>query len=45
MKNKTQNEIIKMGYSQNEALALVEKFWGQVEYLKTARQKALYMTA
>jgi len=45
MKTKTQNEIIKMGYSENEALTLVEKFWNQVNYLKTARQKALYMTA
>ncbi len=45
MKTKTQNEIVKMGYSETEALALVEKYWAQAEYLKLARQKALFMTA
>ena len=45
MKTKTQNEIVKMGYSELEATTLVEKYWNQVEYLKTARQKALYITA
>jgi hypothetical protein len=43
MKIRTEKEITKMGYSN--AKILVEKFWNQVSYLKTAREKALYITA
>ena len=45
MKIRTEKELTKMGVSINEAKNLIEKFWGQVSYLKTAREKALYMTA
>jgi len=45
MKIRTEKELIKMGYSINGAKNLIEKFWNQVSYLKTAREKALYITA
>jgi hypothetical protein len=45
MKLRTEKELTKMGFSTNEVKSLIEKFWNQVEYLKTAREKALYMTA
>jgi len=45
MKNRTEKELTKMGYSINESKNLIEKFWNQVSYLKTAREKALYITA
>ena len=45
MKTRTEKELTKMGYSINEAKNLIEKFWDQVSYLKTARSKALYITA
>jgi hypothetical protein len=45
MKLRTEKELTKMGFSTNEVKILIEKFWNQVEYLKTAREKALYMTA
>jgi|JI9StandDraft_2_1071091.scaffolds.fasta_scaffold814496_1 hypothetical protein len=45
MKIRTERELSKMGYSINEAKNLIEKFWNQVSYLKTAREKALYITA
>ena len=45
MKIITEKELTKMGYSINEAKNLIEKFWNQVSYLKTAREKALYITA
>lgn len=37
-------QLSKMGYAK-EAKQLIEKYWNQVEYLKTAREKALYMIA
>ena len=45
MKTRTEKEITKMGYSIADAQNLIAKFWNQVDYLKTARDKALYMTA
>jgi hypothetical protein len=45
MQTRTENELTKMGYSLEQAKTLIAKFWNQVEYLKTAREKALYMTA
>jgi len=45
MKIRTEKELIKMGNSTMEARTLISKYWNQVEYLKTARQKALYMVA
>lgn len=45
MKIRTEKQLTKMGYSVEEAKNLVEKFWNQVSYLKTAREKALYITA
>lgn len=45
MKTRTEKELTKMGYSVEEAKTLVNKFWNQVSYLKTAREKALYITA
>jgi hypothetical protein len=45
MKLRTEKELTKMGCSTNEVKSLIEKFWNQVEYLKTAREKALFMTA
>lgn len=45
MKLRTEKELTKMGFSVNEAKTLIEKFWNQASYLKTAREKALYMTA
>jgi hypothetical protein len=45
MKLRTEKELTKMGFSANEVKALIEKFWNQASYLKTAREKALYMTA
>jgi hypothetical protein len=33
-----------MGYSQDEAKKLIEKYWTQTEYLSLAREKARYMT-
>ena len=45
MQTRTENELTKMGYSVEQAKTLIAKFWNQVEYLKTAREKALYMTA
>jgi len=45
MKIRTEKELTKMGYSINDAKNLIEKFWNQVSYLKTARDKALYITA
>jgi len=45
MKIRTEKELAKMGYSINDAKTLIEKFWNQVSYLKTAREKALYITA
>lgn len=45
MKIRTEKELIKMGYSINDSKNLIEKFWSQVSYLKTARDKALYITA
>lgn len=45
MKARTEKELIKMGIEANEAKTMIEKFWNQVEYLKTARGKALYMIA
>jgi hypothetical protein len=45
MKIRTQKELTKMGYSINVANNLIKKFWNQVSYLKTAREKALYITA
>ena len=44
MKNRVEAQLIKMGY-EKEAKQLIEKYWNQVEYLKTAREKALYMIA
>ena len=45
MKTRTEKELTKMGLSFGEAKTLVNKFWNQVSYLKTAREKALYITA
>jgi hypothetical protein len=45
MKLRTEKQLTKMGYSINEAQNLINKYWNQVDYLKTAREKALYMTA
>ena len=45
MKSRIQKELTKMGYSNNEAQMLIEKFWNQTAYLKTAREKALYIIA
>jgi hypothetical protein len=45
MKLRTEKELTKMGYSNNEAQMLIKKFWNQIAYLKTAREKALYITA
>jgi hypothetical protein len=45
MKLRTEKELTKMGCSVNEAKLLIEKFWNQVAYLSTARNKALFMTA
>jgi hypothetical protein len=45
MKSRTEKELIKMGFSINEAQNLINKYWNQVDYLKTAREKALYITA
>jgi len=45
MKIRTEKELTKMGYSINDAKNLIEKFWNQVSYLNTAREKALYITA
>ena len=45
MKIRTAKELTKMGYSINDAKNLIDKFWDQVSYLKTAREKALYITA
>ncbi len=45
MKIRTEKELSKMGYSTDESKKLIEKFWNQVSYLKTAREKALYITA
>lgn len=45
MKLRTEKELIKMGCSVNEAKSLIEKFWNQVDYINTAKGKALYMTA
>jgi hypothetical protein len=45
MKIRTEKELTKMGYSISDAKSLIEKFWNQVSYLKTAREKALYITA
>lgn len=39
MKIRTEKELTKMGYSINDAKNLIEKFWNQVSYLKTAREK------
>jgi hypothetical protein len=44
MKLRTEKQIIKMGYSQDEAKKLIEKYWTQTEYLSLAREKARYMT-
>ena len=43
MKARTEKELIKMGIAANEAKAMIEKFWNEAGYLKTARGKALYM--
>jgi hypothetical protein len=45
MKLRTEKELTKIGCSVTEAKSLIEKFWNQASYLKTAREKALYMTA
>jgi hypothetical protein len=45
MKLRTEKELTKMGCSVNEAKLLIEKFWNQVNYINTAKGKALYMTA
>jgi len=45
MKIRTEKELTKMGYSINDAKSLIDKYWNQVSYLKTARAKALYITA
>jgi len=45
MKLRTEKQLNKMGYSVNEAQNLINKYWNQVDYLKTAREKALYMTS
>jgi len=45
MKIRTEKELTKMGISINDAKILIEKFWNQVTYLKTAREKSLYITA
>ena len=45
MKLRTEKQLTKMGYSINEAQKLINKYWNQVDYLKTAREKALYMTS
>jgi hypothetical protein len=45
MKIRTENQLLKMGYSINEAKDLINKFWDQAGYLKTAREKARYMNA
>ena len=43
MKIRTEKELTKMGVSVNDAKNLINKFWNQVSYLKTAREKALYI--
>lgn len=45
MKLRTEQVLIRMGYSSVEAKDLIQEYWSQVEYLKTARAKALYITA
>ena len=45
MKTRTEKELTKIGYSIEEAKNLINKYWGQISYLKTAREKALYITA
>jgi len=43
MKERVKQQLEKMGYSK-EADLLIAKYWQQVNYLNTAREKALYMT-
>jgi hypothetical protein len=45
MKVRTEKELTKMGYSISEINILIDKYWNEVSYLSTARQKALYMVA
>ena len=45
MITRTEKELSKMGYSINEIKTLIDKYWDQVAYLSTAREKALYMVA
>lgn len=45
MKDRTKNELVRMGCSLDEAKALIEKYWIQTSHLKRARDKALCMTA
>jgi hypothetical protein len=45
IKSRTEKELTKMGCSVTEAKSLIEKFWNQVDYINTARGKALFMTA
>ena len=44
MKTRVEKELIKMGYAA-EAKNLINIYWNQVGYLKTARSKAEYMIA
>jgi hypothetical protein len=43
LKIRTEKELTKMGCSADEAKSLIAKYWSQAEYLKTSREKALYM--
>ena len=45
MKVRVEKELTKMGYSTSEIKTLIDKYYNQVSYLSTARQKALYMVA
>ena len=44
MKERVKKELAKMGYTK-EADFLIEKFFNQTSYIKTARDKALYMVS
>jgi len=44
MKNRVEKQLSNMGY-EKEAKKLIEKYWDQVKYISSARNKALYMIA
>lgn len=44
MKIRVEKQLSDMGYAE-EAKGLIKRYWDEVNYLSTARRKALYMIA